>query len=241
MRWNQKQERLILKKIVASDEELYQLLSAGIENDSQFYLPKELIQAITINAHTITEWRCYEKHGACLENAEDLVDFIQNQVGTKVDIKSTANSIKACLNSSGKSLSIIHSPFKSTALHLIMMPHFFDIKNRGYYFDTLCQAAGNDSINLLFAQNDVGFTALHYAVSYAYHTMVERLISIAGDKASELASIKDNHGRTALTLVESVKTRAVTLISNPQYTHLVFEYRDNLDRLQLIIELLKKA
>jgi hypothetical protein len=217
-----------IKKIVASDEQLYQLLSAGIENDSQFYLPKELIQAITINAHTITEWHYYEEHGACLDNADDLITFIQNQARDQVDIKSTVNIIKACLNSSGKSLCTIYQKidpefdtYNYTALHVIARfpRRNLSIKYSDYCINALCLAAGNNMMDFLCAQDSVGLTALHHAAAFTHYNDIKTFITIAGDKAFELISIQDHTGRTALDIAESMKPRRETNFLNPlQFT-----------------------
>lgn len=53
---NSMEKKFYRKKSLATDFEIYQLLSFAAKNDPQFY-PPELVQVITIIAHEITEER----------------------------------------------------------------------------------------------------------------------------------------------------------------------------------------
>jgi hypothetical protein len=191
-------------KPMESDLQLYQFLSVGIENDSPFKLPIELVQIIAINMHTITELRCFEKYGACLDSVKSLLTFIQERAYADMNINTTVNILKVCLSYSNKLLSTICAANKNTALHGIInaVDGFGDREKSYYCLDVLCQAAGNDSINLLFAQNSIGFTVLHWATLNAHNSMVEKLLCIADDKKLELTSIKSHSGLTALVVAE---------------------------------------
>lgn len=237
-----------IQEPVASDGQIYQLLSTA-EFTNQFQLPSELIQTIAVNAHKITGLRCYQEHGSCLDSVNSLLDFITSNVENDVSIESTVNILKTCLSYSGKLLSTIKHPNDSTvslgsgatALHATVFKYCEDNKlaNLQYGINVLCQAAGKDCINFLCAQNSTEMTALNFAVLLAKDDLVKKLIVFAGDQASALVS-KKAANFTALDLAKMKSDTLLFSVSKPRDMEEVFSNLDKLNRLQIIIELLKK-
>ncbi len=237
----------------ATDLQIYQLLSAAAAHDScqnenpQWYLPKDIIQVIATTAYSITEKHCYDEHGKCVEDVDSLLPFLRKRAYARVDIDSTVNVVKMCLNYSAKSLCTLRINNKNsindtnTILHQIViamssMP-LTAIDVNPYCFDVVCQTAGKNLMDFLCTQNSVGWTALHYAARYGYNDAVEKIIFIAGNRTSELVSIKDGDNRTALMLAKALQMNIVNRRRN-KYNATECEIR--LDNLRSIIELLSK-
>ena len=116
----------MIEKKVASDLQIYQLLSS-IETDSPFYLPHDLMQTISINAHRITMLRCYKKYGAYLNSASSLLYFIKTQAEAEIDSTSTVNILKTCFAYGEKSLCTIKNKSGETAFHAMVEEPIMDI------------------------------------------------------------------------------------------------------------------
>jgi len=221
------------QKSVTSDFQIYQLLSFMAKNDHQFYLP-ELIQIIATTACKITEERrrgCYRRYGVYICSVVTLVHFIEKRAESAVDMQSTVDILKICLQYSGKSLCTIQEQFNwKTALHKVV-----ECGKADCCIDVLCQAAGEDLITFLCAQNQFGQTALHIAVQKTNKHVIEKLINIAHDRASELTATGDNGGSTPLDYAQSylknLSKRAMTSSELP--------CSDELNQMQLIVELLE--
>ncbi len=106
-------------------------------------------------------------------------------------------------------------------------------ENLHYCIDVLCQIAGKNLINFLCVQDSHHFIALHLAVFFARVDIVEKLINLAGEKASELTSIESCRGTSLV-------------IAQEEYEHLAsFDTLSKSDsakltRYQLIVKLLEK-
>jgi hypothetical protein len=226
------------QKSATSDFQIYQLLSCATKNDPQFYLPNELVHAIATTTCEITkekrrcyEVSCYSRYGICVCSVETLVHFIKKRAESAIDIQSTVDVLKICLRYSDRSLSTIQQPFnRKTALHEVVELGLTD-----YYIDVLCQAAGEDLIDFLCAQNQFGQTALHIATLNINKHVVEKFINIAQDRALELTSTGDNGNNTPLDYAQrSLKhlSKRVTLLSE-------LSSLDQFNQMQSIAELLE--
>jgi len=224
----------------ASDLQIYQLLSS-IKTDSPFYLPQELVQTITIHAHTNTTLCCYEKHKACVDDIKSLLCFIKSQAEDGIESTFTANIVQICLAYSGKSLCTIRNRLGETAFHTaIEDPHYGQLKTKKqllYCIDVLCQAAGKDIFQLLYMEDNEGFTAWQHAIYFARSAIVKKFITRAGDRISELILMHNNY--TALDAAHYKRDSLLTWISTLQYTGNVFKYWEQINELNIIIELLK--
>lgn len=217
----------IKPKITISDFQIYQLFSHATKNNPELFLPNELIFAIATTAHEITqenqrryEESCCHHFGKYIRCGESLLFFLRTRANINTDQELTTDILKACLQHSGKLLSTFKNRFNETILHIIM-PTQRDISilfaHRIYYcIDVLCQATGNDLMNLLCAQNNRGETALHIAVEYSNKGCIGKLITYAGDKAYELVSIKNGTNHTALMCAYRIGYSNTNPKSDPQ-------------------------
>jgi hypothetical protein len=230
----------MIKNPEASDFQLHKLLSS-LQPDSPFYLPYELIQTIVTKAHAITEYRCYQEYGTCLKDVRSLLNFIKTKAEAGEDSASTVNIVKTCLDYSGKELCSIQNKLKETVFHeALKKSSYKHLKKNGafdYCINVLCQAAGEDLVNLLSIKDDDGLTPWQHAVYNNYSKVVKKFIELAGDRKLELISMK-NDG-TALDLARLGREDLLDWISNPQYTSCVFKYWAQINELNIIIALLE--
>lgn len=230
----------MIKKAEASAFQLYQLLPS-FKIDSPFYLPYELIQIITINAHNIEEYCCYKEHGACLKSVGSLLKFIKIKAEAGEDSTYTVNILKTCLDYSGKALCTIKNTLEETVFHKALKRYAYKhLKKNGtfdYCINVLCLAAGEDLVNILSIQDCEGLTAWQHAVYHNYSKVVKKFITLAGDRKLELIAM-NNYG-TALDLARIGREDLLTWISTPEYTSSVFKYWAQINELNIIIDLLE--
>ena len=69
----------MLEKPVASDFQIYQLLSAATKDNPELYLPDDVIKIIATNAYEISI-ECYQKYGACLNDPDAVLGFIEDSL-----------------------------------------------------------------------------------------------------------------------------------------------------------------
>lgn len=230
----------MIEKKVASDLQIYQLLSS-IKTDSPFYLPQDLTQSISINAHRITILRCYKKYGAYLNSASSLLHFIKTQAEAEIDSTSTVNILKTCFAYGEKSLCTIKNKSGETAFHaMVEEPDYGYLKTNeifNYCMDVLCQVAGEDIVKILRIQDCEELTAWQHAIYFAHSEVVKKFITISGDRKEELIFMNING--TALDLARLRREYLLTWISMPEYSTCVFKYWTQINELNIIIELLE--
>ncbi len=229
----------MIEKQVASDFQIYQLLSAIKNETHPFYLPDDLVKTIAIKAHNITTLRCYKKYGACLESIDSLLYFIGTQA--EADTASTVHILKTCLAYSGKSLGSIKNTVHETVFHIVTNEPFFEHLSAkadlNYYIDVLCQVAGEDLVDVLCVQDCGRLTALQHTIYYTRPELVKKFIALAGNRKLELLYVKNNG--TALDLAKTRKEYFLEWISMPEYAACVFKYWAQIDDLNIVIELLE--
>lgn len=197
----------MLEGSAASDVQVYQLLSFVEESNNEFYLPKELIQIIAINAHKITEqlcmW-CYKRDGSCVEYPINSLNLIRRGLYQSVSHTMIANTLKTCLSYCGKSLSEVQDSNGSTVLHRL-----FCIEDT-YHLNCvkiICLVMREQIWDLIKVRSDnnSGFasvdTVLHYPDRVSA-VIINELLKTAPspEEAWKLINEKNDIGETPLSL-----------------------------------------
>lgn len=185
----------VIEKSLASDFQIYQLLSAAKKNP-QFDLPSELIETIVINAYKITErLRCYEEYGSCLSDSNVMRNFMKNNLNKVMDDMSMIHILQTCLSCSGKSLGDIKNSLDQTIFHTLF--HQTNNTIRLNCVKTICLVAGNKAWNIISMEDSFGNTVLHWANDSA---TVHELLRAAPspEKIWELVCKPDMFGLSAL-------------------------------------------
>ena len=192
----------MLEKPVASDLQIYQLLSAITKDNPQLCLPHEVTQIITLNACEITEEeRCYEKYRKCLFSPGTVLNFIEDSLNKSMSHTYIVNILKTCLRYSRKSLSEIKSDEGHTVLH-----HMSHIKNILLHLDCvkiILRVVGDKAWHLIKMQDSYGYTVLHDSVHLSV-TSINEILSAAHCCPEELWEFickRINSGHTALHLL----------------------------------------
>ncbi len=184
----------MLEKHVASDFQIYQLLSAAAQGNPELYLPAEVI-------HIIASDVCYQKYGGCLRSPDNLLKLVKDSLNKSVSHMTIVHILKTCLSYSGKSLSEIRDSSRYTVLHQL---NFF---YHGYYHESIqdnvkivCLVAGDQAWNLITERDDNGNTALHYL----WDPSINQLLSTAPNPGQAWALINslNDRGETPLRLVK---------------------------------------
>ena len=179
----------MLEEIVASDFQIYQLLSAATKDNIECYLPDEVTQIIALNAYEITELRCYEEYGACVVSPDGCpLKFIYDSLGNCMGHTEIVNILRTCLRYCGKSLAEIKCFQNRTVLHRIIQVKGFFCLIRSKKFDTntlrldcikiILRAAGDKAWDLIKMEDDLGFTILHQS-SCSSTAILNELLSVA--------------------------------------------------------------
>lgn len=224
------------KNAVASDFQIYQLLST-IKPEDSFYLPRELMQIISVNAYHIEELHCYQEYGKCVDGVAHLLQFIKTRAIAHEDSASTVYIIKKCLAYSGKSLLNMRGIYNETVFHTIMVKPIGTEENFNYSFDVLCQIADNNIADILCVQNDLFNTPWVHAVFYARTEAIKKFITIAQDNQLKLTST--GYHDILLCIARTKKSKLAEWSNDPAYEKCVPRYQDEITQLHIIIELLK--
>jgi len=161
----------MIEKSKASDFQIYQLLSA-VKNDSQFYVPYDIIQEIMIN---VSKRSCYENYRSCLREPDTILNFINDSMSKSMSHASIVYILKTCLSCSGKSLDQITDIDGRTVLHRMVA---IDQTLRSDYAKIVCLAAGSQAWDLVTMGDYSNYTVLHCAF-YSSELFINELLSTA--------------------------------------------------------------
>ena len=188
----------MLEESVASDFQIYQLLSFVTKDNPQLYLPDEVTQIIALNAYEITEKlraECYEEYRSCLGSPGIVLSFIEDSFKKSMSHTVIVNILKTCLNYSGKSLSEIKDSYSQTVIHHLIAYWSFNLD----FVKIIFLVAGDQAWDLITIKNCNGNMALHYPLQ---SPAIKELLSMAlsPEQAWLLINTPNNDGKTPLSL-----------------------------------------
>ena len=208
----EKEMTAMLEKPVASDLQIYQLLSAITKDNSQLYLPHEVTQIIALNACEITEKLradCYKKYGKYIETPDSILTFIEDCLKKTVDHTDIVTILKTCLSYSGKSLSEIKDSNGDAVIHnFILMYYELNLDCIKIIF----LVTGNQAWDLITIKNIHGNTALYYELYYQLDlSAIKDLLRMAPspEQAWSLINTPNDGGKTALSLATQRENKEV--------------------------------
>ena len=169
----------MLEESVASDLQIYQLLSAATKDNIECYLPDEVTQIIATTACEITEElraECYEKYRSHLGSPGIVLSFIEDSFKKFMSHTVIVNILKTCLRHSGKSLSDIQYFEETTVLH--RMSQIKDVFLRLDCIKIILRVAGDKAWDLIKMRDDRGYTVLHNS-SCSFAAIINELLNVA--------------------------------------------------------------
>lgn len=222
----------MVKEQVATDTQIYHLLSFATQKNPEYYLPHELVQIIAINTHEITQLRHYQKNGKCMESGDSLLCFIADQGMKGIDVELTVNIIKVCLQYSKKSLCDLKTEYSSVLHKEIKMvyptPYVADEKFltkykdiKCYCVDALCQIIGEDLMQLLYIKNPFS----------GYMVLTETAFTMCG--AFNYYVNKEVNKKTLKTI------DLLHWEHTPNYVKVILKYLNEEERVSLIFDSMK--
>ncbi len=210
----QKALTAMFEKPVASDFQIYQLLSAATKDNPELYLPAEVTHIIATNAYEISA-ECYEKYGTCLDDLDTVLDFIRNSIKKFISHMAIVNILKTCLNYCGKSLSEIKDPSGYTVFHYMSFLNVYD-EFCSDYIKIISLVAGDQTWDLITERDNWSRTALHIVLALSLESSIKvpyinELLKTAPspEQAWSLINTRNCGGSSVLDLALSEEIREI--------------------------------
>ncbi len=221
----------MFEKPVASDLQIYQLLSAVTKDNPDLYLPDEVTRIIVINAYTVTEKiraTFYPRYGLCVSFPyNNFLSFIEDKLNHSTNRAIIVDILKTCLSCSSKSLSEIKGSERDSVLHYIK-DCIWPIQ-RPECAKIICLVAGDNAWNLIKTKDESDCTVLHYASKVPVDRdvmkkplspiaspeeackFIQELLSAAPSpkKAWRFINEQNDKGETALSLAEKQQNKEI--------------------------------
>lgn len=200
-----------------ADLQAYKLLST-LKNDSQYYLPIELVQTIAMKISKLIDKDCFEKNKTCTWEPAELFAFI-NTKQKVINHISVANTIKRCFKHVGKSLSEIQSNDGETIFHYIINLFGISDDDRIQCTQIALLIAEEKTWNIICMKNNNDQNAILYATQLKNVSLIRELLSAAPSlqEAWKIISTPNKWGINAI--------KRATYFASPEIVQLLESYR----------------